>query len=157
MYTADAEHASCDCDVSLRLFGSTGSTSELLFKKHQGNFERSVIDTFQCEFEDVGKPNKLRVNILPKSNNARNQWCLEKIELYQQNDKNKIYTFFLNNWIARETNYSHEIPLSKGGGGAVSNYKTTYHVITKTGDMLNANCDSNVFIVLSGRDGFEIF
>jgi hypothetical protein len=47
MYTGDVNEAGCDCDVSLKLFGTDGSSSEHLIKKADGNFERASIDRFQ--------------------------------------------------------------------------------------------------------------
>ena len=47
IYTGDVEHAGCDCDVSLKLFGTNGSSSEHVIKKQEGNFERAAIDAFQ--------------------------------------------------------------------------------------------------------------
>ena len=47
IYTGDVENAGCDCDVSLKLFGTTGSSSEHVIKKQEGNFERAAIDPFQ--------------------------------------------------------------------------------------------------------------
>ena len=42
--TGDVEEAGTDCDVSLKLFGTEGSSSDFLIKKQEGYFERGAID-----------------------------------------------------------------------------------------------------------------
>ncbi len=145
------ENAGCDCDVSLKLFGTTGSSSEHVIRKDEGNFERASIDAFQCELDDVGKPIKLRVTILPKHKKGRDKWYLEKIDLIKHtkpHEKPQTYFFGLNDWISRETDFHRDIALTKGGKSLVN--QTTYRVTTKTSDISGAGCDSNVFIVISG-------
>lgn len=144
MYTADVENATCDCDVSLKLFGINHSSTDIIFKKQKGNFQKSVIDSFQCQFEDIGKIIKLRVTILPKFKNQTNQWCLEKIELYKENENKEIYIFQVNNWIRHETNYYIDIPLIN------QDLLTNYNIIIKTGHLSDSTCNSNVFIIISG-------
>ncbi|CAF2821092.1 unnamed protein product [Rotaria sp. Silwood2] len=154
IYTGHIEHAGSQCDVSLKLFGTIGSSSEHIIRKHEGSFERSAIDVFQCELEDVGKPIKLRVKLLPKSIKDRNQWYLEKIELIKhakQNLREETYSFELNDWIGHQTDCYLDIPITKGN--RVSMHRTNYRVITKTSDMDDANCDANVFIIISGENG----
>jgi len=151
IYTGDTENAGCDCDVSLKLFGTTGASSEHVIRKDEGNFERGSIDAFQCELDDVGKPIKLRVTILPKGKKGRYKWYLEKIELVKQkkhNEKEQSYFFGLNDWISRKTDFHRDIPLTKDGESLLK--KTTYRVTTKTSDISGAGTDSNVFIVISG-------
>ncbi|CAF3090427.1 unnamed protein product [Rotaria sp. Silwood2] len=154
IYTGHIEHAGCDCDVSLKLFGTLGSSSECMIKNHGDAFEQSAIDAFQCEFEDVGKPIKLRVAIIPKSIQGRNRWYLEKIQLIKhmkQNLKEETYFFVLDNWIGHETDYYFDIPITNSN--RISMDRTTYRVITKTSDIDGINCDANVFIIISGENG----
>lgn len=40
IYTGDVDNAGCDCDISLKLFGTDGSSSEHVIKKQEGYFER---------------------------------------------------------------------------------------------------------------------
>ncbi|CAF4665920.1 unnamed protein product, partial [Rotaria sp. Silwood2] len=117
---------------------------------HGDAFEQSAIDAFQCEFEDVGKPIKLRVAIIPKSIQGRNRWYLEKIQLIKhmkQNLKEETYFFVLDNWIGHETDYYFDIPITNSN--RISMDRTTYRVITKTSDIDGINCDANVFIIIS--------
>jgi hypothetical protein len=151
IYTGDIEGAGCDCDVSLKLFGTTGSSSEHIIKKDEGNFERASIDPFQCELDEVGKPIKLRVTIIPRHKKGRHRWYLEKIELAKHtkhNERQETYFFGLNDWISHETDFHRDIPLSKGGRALLD--ETTYVVTTKTSDIAGAGSDANVFIVISG-------
>jgi lipoxygenase homology domain-containing protein 1 len=100
----------------------------------------------------VGKPLKLRVTIVPRSKKDRNRWYLEKIELTKQtkrNERPETYFFGLNDWISRETNFFHDMPVIKRNQALIK--ETTYRVTTKTSDMDSAGCDANVFIVISGR------
>jgi hypothetical protein len=53
IYTGDVEHAGCDCDVGLKLFGTSGAPSEHVIKKHEGMFERGSIDPFQVRQNDA--------------------------------------------------------------------------------------------------------
>jgi hypothetical protein len=145
------EDAGCDCDVSLKLFGTTGSSSEHVIRKDEGNFERGSIDPFQCELDDVGKPIKLRVKIVPKHKKGRHKWYLEKIELVKRtkaHEKPQSYFFGLNDWISRETDFHRDIPLVKDGRALLD--VTTYRVTTKTSDMAGAGSDANVFVVIFG-------
>jgi hypothetical protein len=107
--------------------------------------------------DDVGKPIKLRVTIIPKHKKGRHKWYLEKIELVKNtkhNEKPEKYFFGLNNWITRETDYTHDIPLMKGSKAVID--ATTYRVTTKTSDMDGASSDANVFIVISGKKTIEL-
>ncbi|CAF1383479.1 unnamed protein product [Adineta steineri] len=148
--TGDLESAGCDCDVSLKLFGTTGSSSEHIIRKEERNFERGSIDPFQCELDDVGEPIKLRVTILPKGKKGRHSWFLQNIELIKhtkENERQKTYLFDLNDWISKETDYHHDIPLTKGGKALLK--ETTYRETVKTTDISGASCECNVFIVIS--------
>lgn len=145
------ENAGCDCDVSLKLFGTNGSSSEHVIRKDEGNFERGTIDRFQCELDDVGKPIKLRVTIIPKGKRGRHKWYLENVELLKpqrKNEREQSYFFGLNDWISRETDFHQDIPLTKGGKSLLNH--TTYRVITKTSDRDGAGSDANVFILITG-------
>ena len=147
------DEAGCDCDVSLKLFGTTGASSDHLIPKVEGNFDRAAIDTFRCELDDVGKPIKLRVTIIPKNKKGRNKWYLENIELVKQtkaDERQQTYFFGLNDWISKESEYHRDLPLTKGGRALVS--QTTYRVTTKTSDIDGAGSDSNVFIVITGMN-----
>jgi hypothetical protein len=151
IYTGDEENAGCDCDVSLKLFGTNGSSSEHIIRKDEGNFERGSIDAFQCELDDVGELIKLRVTIIPKHKKGRHEWYLENIKLIKpqrKNEKEQSYFFGLNDWISRKTDFHRDIPLTKDGESLLK--KTSYRVTTKTSDISGAGTDSNVFIVISG-------
>ena len=60
IYTGDVEHAGCDCDVSLKLFGTSGAPSEHVIKKREGMFERGSIDPFQVQQRDRSLTRKFR-------------------------------------------------------------------------------------------------
>lgn len=151
-YTADEENAGCDCDVSLKLYGTNGSSSEHVFNKEEGQFERGSIDPFQCELDDVGEPIKVRVKIIPKGKHGRHRWFVQNIELVKytkQNKRQKPYLFGLNDWISKETGFLQDIPLTDHGRSIIQD--TTYRVTTKTSDISGASCDANVFIVIYGK------
>ena len=154
IYTGDVEHAGCDCDVGLKLFGVNGSSSEHIIRKDEGNFERGKIDRFQIELDDVGKPLKIRARIIPKGKKARSKWFLENIELIKQtraNERPRSYFFGLMDWISAETDYHRDLPISKDGQALIK--ETTYRIVTKTSDIDGAGCDSNVFVTLFGETG----
>ncbi|CAF4924741.1 unnamed protein product, partial [Rotaria sp. Silwood1] len=152
--TGNIENADIDCDICLKLFGTIDSSSEHIIKQDQGYFERSTINVFQCEFEDVGKPIKLRVRLSPKSKYNRNQWYSEKIQLIKylkENLKEETYLFELNDWIGQVRDYYIDISIRKDH--KLSNNRRTYRIITKTSDIDDANCDENVFIIISSGYG----
>ncbi|CAM2710921.1 unnamed protein product [Rotaria socialis] len=154
IYTGDVENAGCDCDVSLKLFGTTGSSSEHVIPKDEGLFERGAINPFRFELDDVGKPIKLRVKIIPQHKKGRHKWYLEKIELVkhtQHNERQESYFFGLNDWISRETDFCQDLALTKGGKALIKH--TTYRVTTKTSDMNGASSDSDISIVIFGQFG----
>ena len=148
--TGDVDDAGCDCDISLKLFGTNGSSSDHIIQKDEGNFDRAAIDTFRCELDDVGKPIKLRVTIIPKNRRGRNKWNLSSVELVKQipHERPKTYYFGLNDWISKETDFHRDLPLSERGQVLVN--QTTYRVTAKTSDIDGAGSDSNVFIVIKG-------
>ena len=151
--TGDLDEAGCDGDVSLKLFGDQGSSSEHVIRKDEGNFERAAIDTFRCELDDVGKPIKVRVTIIPKQKKGRNKWYLESVELVKitkGNDRAKPYFFGLQNWISKESDFHRDIPITKDGRALVG--QTNYRVTTKTSDLDGASSDSNVFVTIFGRN-----
>ena len=150
--TGNIDEAGCDGDVSLKLFGDNGSSSEHIIRKDEGNFERGAIDTFRCELDDVGKLIKVRVTIIPKQKKGRNKWYLESVELLRLtkgNERVKPYFFGLQNWISKESDFYRDIPLTKDGRALIN--QTIYRVTTKTSDLSGAGSDSNVFIVISGK------
>ncbi|CAF5092803.1 unnamed protein product, partial [Rotaria sp. Silwood1] len=139
--TGNIENSDIDWDISLKLFGTIDSSSEYIIKKDQSYFQRSTINVFQCQFEDVGIPIKLRVRLLPLSKYSQNQWYLENIQLIKypnENLREETYLFELNDWIGQERDYYIDIPIKKDY--KLSNNRTTYRIITKTSDIDNANC-----------------
>ncbi|CAF1005020.1 unnamed protein product [Rotaria sordida] len=135
IYTGHMEQAGSDCDVCLKLFGTIGSSSEHIIRKNQGNFERSAIDAFQCQLEDVGQPVKLRVTILPKSTYGRNQWFLEKIQLIKLTKEyieEETFLCELNDWITHKSDYYFDIPIRKDN----KLYRNQYASLTSTGLVL---------------------
>lgn len=147
-YTGDIENAGCDCDISLKLFGTTGSSSEHVIKKDEGQFERGTIDRFRFELDDVGEPIKLRVAIKPHGKRGRHQWYLQNIELVKDK-KQRPYFFGFNDWLSKDNGFSHDIPIAKRGKALVP--ETTYRVTTKTSDIADATCHSKVFMVIRGK------
>ncbi|CAF0916712.1 unnamed protein product [Rotaria sordida] len=155
IYTGHMDNAGCDCDVSLRLFGMLGSSSEYMIRKQGGNFEQSAVDMFQCEFEDVGKPIKLRVAIFPKSIHGRNHWYLEKIQLIKhakQNINEETYSFVLNNWIGHGTDYYFDIPYYINQcDSLISNGIVQYEIVVVTSDLQNAGTTQHGWIIIEGN------
>lgn len=153
--TGDTDTAGTDCDVTLKLFGTEGSSADHVVRKEEGMFERGTIDRFICELDDVGKPVKVRLTIVPKSRSARKKWYVENVELIRKGKRNEpqeTFFFGLNDWISKETEYFKDIPVSTKNNRPLMN-KTTYRITTKTSNIDGAGCDSNVFIVLSGQYG----
>lgn len=54
--TGDIEEAGTDCDVTLKLYGTEGSSSDHVIRKGEGMFERGSIDNLQV----IGRCRRLR-------------------------------------------------------------------------------------------------
>ncbi|CAF4316970.1 unnamed protein product, partial [Rotaria sordida] len=76
---------------------------------------------------------------------------IELVKCTKQNERQETYFFGLNDWISHETDYHRDIPLTKGGKALLNN--TNYRVTTKTSNIDEAGCDSDISIVIFGENG----
>lgn len=103
IYTSNKNKGGTDADVVLVLYGSKGSRSPTwpLDKPKINDFERNHIDVFNTqEIKDIGSI----VKVLVKHNNKGDGpgWHLEKITVQNVCQKDKIWTFKCNRWLAKD-------------------------------------------------------
>lgn len=77
VYTGDIQSAGTDSKVSMIVFGTQGTTAEKMLEKDEFHFERSSVDVFKMELEDVG--GLLKVRIGHDGTGNRPSWFLEKV------------------------------------------------------------------------------
>lgn len=77
VYTGDVKSAGTDSAISLTLFGSEGTTPELVLDKDESRFERGGVDLIRMDLDDVGKLLKARIAVDGKG--TRPDWFLEKV------------------------------------------------------------------------------
>ena len=77
VYTGDVPSAGTDSKLSMTVFGTQGTTPEITLQKDESRFERSSVDVFNMELEDVGRLLKIRIGLDGSGN--RPSWFLEKV------------------------------------------------------------------------------
>jgi hypothetical protein len=72
--------AGTDSNVFITLFGEKGQTGNIQLTSHgsRDDFEQNSVDDFPVDMKvDIGKPNKIRVEL--DSSSIRDDWMLDKV------------------------------------------------------------------------------
>lgn len=59
--TSDVRFGGTDANVFIKIYGSDGETDEIPLESKSQNFQRSQVDDFKLEINDIGCLRKLRV------------------------------------------------------------------------------------------------
>eukprot|EP00047_Mylnosiga_fluctuans_P014195 m.36272 g.36272 ORF g.36272 m.36272 type:complete len:2392 (+) comp5381_c0_seq2:48-7223(+) len=161
--TSDVKGAGTDANVYVAVYGDKGKTDEIYLDNKTNNFERGQLDVFKIEIPDIGTPYKLRVGHDNKGLGAA--WHLDNIVLRNLATETH-YTFVANRWLSKKDGDKQivvELPVTraetidKTGKRVLVKTKDagllTYQVAVKTGDVLGAGTDANVYVVLYGENG----
>lgn len=151
VYTGDIKSAGTDSAISMVMFGSDGTTPEFVLDKDESRFERACVDLIRIDQDDVGKLLKVRIAVDGKG--TRPDWFLEKM-IVRNMDTHSASVFKCNQWFSKtegDGKLVKEIPAETDGEEMLT--KTTYKVNVKTGDVMGAGTDANVFMVMFGENG----
>ena len=76
-FTADVQSAGTDSKLHFKVYGSEGSTPDILLDKDADRFERACVDVLRFDLEDIGVLKKLRV--MSDGKGSRPSWFLDKV------------------------------------------------------------------------------
>lgn len=151
VYTGDVKSAGTDSTISMTMFGTDGTTPEVVLDKDESRFERGGVDLIKMDLYDVGKLLKVRIAVDGKG--TRHDWFLEKI-IIRNMETHCVSVFKSNQWFSKtegDGKLVKEIPAEVDGEELLK--RTSYKVNVKTGDVLGAGTDANVFMVIFGEHG----
>ncbi|XP_013416715.1 lipoxygenase homology domain-containing protein 1 isoform X2 [Lingula anatina] len=151
VYTGDMQGAGTDSKVSITVFGSTGTTPEIILEKNGERFERGKVDLIKLELDEIGAIKKLRIGHDGKG--SRSDWFLEKVELRNM-DTGDLTVFKCNDWLSKnkgDGKISRDLAATVRGKQQIK--KTNYKINVKTSDVKGAGTDANVYIILFGENG----
>lgn len=151
VYTGDIKSAGTDSSITMTMFGTDGTTPEFVLDKDESRFERACVDLIRMDLDDVGKLLKVRIAVDGKG--TRPDWFLEKM-IVRNMETHSASVFKCNQWFSKtegEGKLIKELPAETDGEEMLS--RTTYKVNVKTGDIMGAGTDANVFMVIFGENG----
>ncbi|XP_077979346.1 lipoxygenase homology domain-containing protein 1-like [Glandiceps talaboti] len=176
VYTSDVSGAGTDADVYVVLFGKDNCTTQKSLcpnkKQRKDLFERSNVDKFVVELEDVGDTiEKIRIGHDDSGFGAA--WHLHKVDvrrLLEDGRGSKTFTFPCGRWLARKEDDgsivrelvpTHIVEETTRKDGSVKKKevkqatldKRNYRVHVYTGDVKGAGTDANVFVNIYGEYG----
>ncbi|XP_071500737.1 lipoxygenase homology domain-containing protein 1-like [Diadema antillarum] len=176
VYTSDVNGAGTDADVFIVLYGREVVTVQKSLcdnkKKRKECFERSAVDKFIVELEDVGDTIE-KIRIGHDNSGFGAAWHLNKVEIRKLLDNKKgsrTYVFPCNRWFSRKEDDGEVIrelvpdsiteeKLKKDGTTKTKEIKQEkltkrqYKVLVYTGDVFRAGTDANVFVTVFGENG----
>lgn len=142
--TGVVENAGTDCAVHLTLYDVNGSHTYVLDSPSRNDFERFAKDKFRVMSRDISKVVKVGLSLA----SGGDKWFVDWVEVKPIADHRgkkaiKPWTFPANRWI------------EKSAGTVILPEKDMQDVqiISKTGDISNAQSDGNIFIELIGVQG----
>jgi hypothetical protein len=102
VYTGNLDsgaRAGTDANVFIRLYGSNGSSDELMLDNAANNFEQGAVDTFSLHLRDLGELMKVRVG--HDNSGDKPGWFLDRIAVRNE-DSDQEWTFPCSRWLARD-------------------------------------------------------
>ncbi|CAF1056748.1 unnamed protein product [Adineta steineri] len=154
--TGDKPFISTDTNIQILIRGSTNQTSRLvLTSNHVNLFEQNQLDTFAIIGWDLG--DLLEIIVESDKNHFVSDWEIKEMTIWQilpnENEKKFHIYFPFNNFLGKKMNTLKSkkelYPL------ADSHLKgpICYQIIVKTGKVMNAGIDANVFLIIYGTCG----
>lgn len=152
IYTGDLPKAGTDSDVTLKFFGSKGTSGDIVIEKIDNRFDRASIDTVNIDLDDIGSLKRVRVSHDGKG--SRKEWFLDRIEMTNAKTK-KQFLFVAEQWLSKKRadskGLSIDVPVFKNNEQTIG--MTNYKIFVKTSDISGAGTDANVFITIIGDNG----
>eukprot|EP00775_Hariotina_reticulata_P001782 gene1782-2116_t len=157
--TSDIRGASCDCGVSVVLYGSSGHSGEHRLDNHHHNFERGRSDTFTLVIDqDMGELQRLRIGHNGRGSCPR--WHLASVVVVHKTPVCGIshhpVTFPCGQWFAADQGDGVTTRILQASAGVpVSSTQLVnlYKLNVKTSDVRGAGTDANVSVTLIGSAG----
>ncbi|XP_056288043.1 lipoxygenase homology domain-containing protein 1-like isoform X2 [Pseudoliparis swirei] len=150
--TGDVQNAGTDTQIFMSVFGSNGSTEEMLLQKNEDRFERGQEDTFNMEIDDIAPLRKMRLRI--DGSGSRPDWFLDQV-IMRNLTTEEVSSFTYEEWLSRTRGPKRTMLCEMA---AVVDEElmvelTTYTVQVKTSDSAGAGTDANVWIIVFGENG----
>uniref|UniRef100_A0A674DFU0 Lipoxygenase homology PLAT domains 1 n=1 Tax=Salmo trutta TaxID=8032 RepID=A0A674DFU0_SALTR len=150
--TGDVQNAGTDTQVYVSVFGTNGTTEEILLQKNEDRFERGQEDTFSLEVDDIAPLRKMRVRI--DGSGSRPDWFLAKI-IMRNLTTEEVSVFTYEEWLSKTKGPKRTMICEMA---AVVDEEemveiTTYIIQVKTSDIGGAGTDANVWIIVFGECG----
>jgi len=95
--TGSMQGAGTDADIYVELFGTGGSTGEIVLDNRGNNFERGATDGFTVQARDVGDLQRLAIR--HNNNGLAPGWFLERVSV--RDDMGRTTNFYCNQWLAK--------------------------------------------------------
>lgn len=153
--TSDIKGAGTDSNVFIILYGDKDDTGKLFLNKsetYRDPFERDHADVFTLEALDIGEIRKVRIGHDGRGLGA--SWHLDRVEI-DVASQGKRYVFKCGRWLSTSEDDRQTERELLADDDTVQAYKAmaAYECTVVTGDIKGAGTDSNVFLVVYGKDG----
>uniref|UniRef100_A0A7N8X6X4 Lipoxygenase homology PLAT domains 1a n=1 Tax=Mastacembelus armatus TaxID=205130 RepID=A0A7N8X6X4_9TELE len=150
--TGDVQHAGTDTMIFMTVFGTNGSTEEMLLLKNEDRFERGQEDTFNMEINDIAPLRKMRLRI--DGSGSRPDWFLDKVVLRNLTTE-EVSDFTFEDWLSRTRGSKRTMicELAAMVDDEMMVELTTYIIQVKTSDNSGAGTDANVWVIIFGENG----
>ncbi|XP_070566658.1 lipoxygenase homology domain-containing protein 1-like isoform X2 [Ptychodera flava] len=151
--TGDERGAGTDANVYIKMFGEDGDSGQIPLKQSdntKNKFERGRKDKFTLEASDIGKIEYMKIGHDGSKPGAG--WFLDNVEI-DVPSRGENYVFACHRWLAEDEGDGElEVELQP------TDYKKStpripYEICVKTGDVMGAGTDANVFIRMYGVKG----
>eukprot|EP00899_Mesostigma_viride_P006814 jgi/Mesvir1/16133/Mv08410-RA.4 len=155
-YTGHMKGAGTDANISIRLYGERGHSSERRLESAPESFERGCVDTFTLESPNLGGLEMLRVSHDSKGDSPG--WFLDHVEVTDPVAGTR-YLFPCGQWLDNSVGdraTTRELRAVREKNEEASSVR--YAAVVRTGDLRGAGTDGNVFLTLHGskEDSAEI-
>ncbi|XP_049716399.1 uncharacterized protein LOC126062684 [Elephas maximus indicus] len=140
-------------NVTLWVYGDEGATGPIsLSKENQDQlFLPRQEDEFQVKIKSIGEIYKIRIG--HDGTSEQPEWSLQKVTMHHMKSK-KTVDFAANAWLSRTRAYGGivcELPVVKEGQAVFPLVR--YHVYVHTGQVKQAETESEVYLCLYGERG----
>ncbi|CAF2713886.1 unnamed protein product [Rotaria sp. Silwood2] len=153
VYTGNKTNAGTDANVFINIFGECGDTGERPLKysiKGGNKFERNKVDSFIIEAVSLKQIRKIRIGHDGSGSSAG--WFLDKIVIHSEDQCYDPATFECHRWIAEDEDDGQIVRELTLQTAAQHLDKITYNIRIKTGDVLQAGTDADVYLKIFGEN-----
>ncbi|XP_012939779.1 lipoxygenase homology domain-containing protein 1 isoform X2 [Aplysia californica] len=144
--------------VALVVFGDKGNSGPIILQGPTENgplFKAGNSDEFKVNLATVGKINKVRLELIPRSQNREPSWKVQKLMLTDMNTQEKL-VFNYDRWLSRERedqDLMRELPVVRVGQEKESLPVVKYVVTVYTGKDPGSETEAQIYINMFGDIG----